>query len=114
MFHAIVLERRKFGPLGFNIRYSFTEGDADVGKEQTSLLLEECSAFPRLPPPAHIPPVRLDHSQVLVSRLIVPHLLPLVPNTCTRKLEPDAIPILDAAIPGAGLLCPPCPAPLWP
>merc|ERR1712054_223337 len=46
LFHAIVLERRKFGPLGFNIRYGFTQGDADVGKEQLFLLLEDYDTVP--------------------------------------------------------------------
>merc|ERR1712054_283756 len=46
LFHAIVLERRKFGPLGFNIRYGFTPGDADVGKEQLRLLLEDYDTVP--------------------------------------------------------------------
>jgi len=46
VFHATMLERRKFGPLGFNIRYSFTEGDADVGKQQTGVLLEDYDEVP--------------------------------------------------------------------
>ena len=44
--HAVVLERRKFGPLGFNIRYGFTEGDCDVGKEQLYMLLEDYDEIP--------------------------------------------------------------------
>jgi len=45
-FHAMVLERRKFGPLGFNIRYGFTDGDGDVGKEQLAMLLEDYDEVP--------------------------------------------------------------------
>jgi len=45
-FHALVLERKKFGPLGFNIGYGFTEGDADVGKQQLFLLLEDYDIIP--------------------------------------------------------------------
>jgi len=41
-----VLERRKFGPLGFNISYGFTQGDCDVGKEQLFLLLEDYDSIP--------------------------------------------------------------------
>ncbi|GIQ86877.1 dynein heavy chain 1, axonemal, partial [Kipferlia bialata] len=45
-FHAIVLERRQFGPLGFNIPYDFTYGDLDCCIKQLSLLLEKYEDVP--------------------------------------------------------------------
>jgi len=46
MFHAIGMERRKYGPLGYNIRYGFTDGDGDVGMEQALNLLEDYARLP--------------------------------------------------------------------
>ncbi|XP_025602682.2 dynein axonemal heavy chain 1-like [Athalia rosae] len=46
MFHGILLERRKFGPLGFNIPYEFTNGDLTICISQLRMFLAEYSDLP--------------------------------------------------------------------
>jgi len=41
IFHGVLLERRKFGPLGFNIRYGYTQSDLQICMTQLSLFLED-------------------------------------------------------------------------
>ena len=46
LFHAIIQERRKFGPIGWNIAYEFTNEDLGVCKKQLKLFLDEYKDIP--------------------------------------------------------------------
>ena len=44
VFHAVIQERRKFGALGFSIRYDFNEADLEMSIETLSVLLDTAPA----------------------------------------------------------------------
>ncbi|XP_043502297.1 dynein axonemal heavy chain 1-like [Polistes fuscatus] len=46
LFHSILLERRKFGSLGFNIPYEFTSGDLAICLSQLHMFLMEYTVLP--------------------------------------------------------------------
>ncbi|CAK8992470.1 unnamed protein product [Durusdinium trenchii] len=45
-FHAVIQERRKFGPLGWNIRYEFNDSDLETSTTITHNMLELDGAIP--------------------------------------------------------------------
>jgi len=46
MFHSVALERRKYGALGFNIPYEFTDGDLGISMDQLKMFLDEYEQIP--------------------------------------------------------------------
>jgi dynein heavy chain len=46
LFHACIQDRRKFGPLGWNIPYDFTDGDLMMCQRQIKMLLNEYDEIP--------------------------------------------------------------------
>ena len=46
LFHGVLLERKKYGSLGFNIPYEFTDGDLRICQSQLRMFLDEYNNAP--------------------------------------------------------------------
>ena len=49
MFHGVILERRKFGPLGWNITYEFSESDRECGLRTLDMFCSREDSEQRIP-----------------------------------------------------------------
>jgi dynein heavy chain len=45
-FHALILDRRKFGAIGWNVAYGFSEPDNDISRKQLRQFLDEFEEIP--------------------------------------------------------------------
>jgi dynein heavy chain len=46
LFHAVIQERKKFGPLGWNVKYEFNDSDLEVAKLWLQIFLKEQENIP--------------------------------------------------------------------
>lgn len=46
LYHAVILERRKFGPLGYNIIYDFNDSDLDITLKTLKIQMKKYNEVP--------------------------------------------------------------------
>ena len=69
-FHSVLLERRKFLMLGWNIQYGFNDSDFEVSENLLSIYLDEYEETP------------WDALKYLVSLVLRDQISPLIPVMC--------------------------------
>ena len=72
-FHAIILERKKFGPQGWNVKYDFTDSDLDISTRQLKMFLNIYEDVPLVALKYLVSPRLWQHQQLNHPSSIINH-----------------------------------------